>query len=446
MTAFSPHSLAAAAKLLAEDFRARIADIAYVRKGILCSEMLFFAVCVRTCNLRRILESARARGRCSQERNVALLRAIWEGFAQRFLRRREKQTSSTHIVPGEVATILIIQVSRIGDTLLSTPTIRAIAAAFPAAAITCLGHPKRAEVLQHLPFLQRVGSITKRSAPWRDRWGGKHYDLAFVFGYDLALVRYALRIAKKTVAFRQQDAAINARLFHIAKEPEFQSRHALFMQYALIEKLGIALVGKRLSYRIIEAEAAWAREALRQRCGKHDALPAPLIGVQVASFPTKGYRDWPIEHFAQLCDRIREHYPKAHFVILGGKLEHLRTRFLHSHLLDCSTHLAGNLSLRQSAAIMGNLDLYIGVDTGPTHIMGALNRPMVVLYHPYSPSRMLAPLDHPCLYAVDHPRVAQNCGPETSMAEVPVSLVWSQVQRALTQGCPQTVVAEAGNA
>lgn len=342
------------------------------------------------------------------------------------------------LLPGEVASILIIQVSRIGDTLLSTPTIRAIAAAFPKAEIACLGHPKRVEILQHLPFIQRIGSISKRSAPWRGHWPGKRYDLAFVFGYDLPLVQYALRVAKKVVAFRQKDASTNSRLFHVAEEPEFQSRHAVLMQYALVEKLDIPLIGRQLSYRITDEESAWAEDELQKRLGNRDVLPAPLIGIQVASFPTKGYRDWPIARFAELCDRIRKTYPNAHFLILGGKLEQSRTRFLHAHLADCATHLAGSLSLRQTAAIMGKLDLYIGIDTGPTHIMGALHRPMVVLYHPYSPSRMLAPLDHPCLHAVDHPRVAETCGPETSMEEVSVDMVWTQVQQALAQDCPDT--------
>ncbi len=337
-----------------------------------------------------------------------------------------------------LASILIIQVSRIGDTLLSTPTIRAIAMAFPQAELTCLGHPKRVEILQNLPFIRRVGSITKRSALFRGRWPGKRYDIAFVFGHDLPLVEYAQRVAHRVVAFRQGDTIVDSRLFHAADEPAFQSRHAVLMQYALVEGLGIPLTGRHLSYQITSEEAAWAMDELQDQLAKTGILPTPLIGLQVASFPTKGYRDWPIARFAELCDRIRQSYPNTHFLIFGGSLEKERTQFLHAHLAGCSTHYAGRLSLRQTAALMGRLDLYIGVDTGPTHIMGALHRPMVVLYHPYSPSRMLAPLDPPCLRTVDHPRVAEACGPETSMAEVSVDMVWSQVQQALASSCPDT--------
>ncbi len=332
----------------------------------------------------------------------------------------------------QAKSILIIQVSRIGDTLLSTPTIRAIASAFPQAKITCLGHPKRMEILQNLPFIHHVGAITKHSAFFRGRGFGKCYDLAFVFGHDLPLVKYALRVAHRVVAFRQNNATVDARLFHAAEVPAFQSRHAVMMQYALVEALEIPLAGRHLFYGVTEEEAAWAESELRKRLGENSVPPAPLIGLQVASFPTKGYRDWPIERFAELCDRIRQSYPNVHFLIFGGPLEKSRTQFLHTHLAGCSTHYAGSLSLRQTAALMARLDLYIGVDTGPTHIMGALHRPMVALYHPYSPSRLLAPLDHPCLYIVDHPRVEEACGPETSMAEVSVETVWAQVQAALT--------------
>ena len=49
-----------------------------------------------------------------------------------------------------VRSILVINVTRIGDTLLTTPCLRAIAAAYPQGALTFLGHPKRVEVIEHL--------------------------------------------------------------------------------------------------------------------------------------------------------------------------------------------------------------------------------------------------------------------------------------------------------
>ena len=325
------------------------------------------------------------------------------------------------------ASVLVINVSRIGDTLLATPALRALAAAWPQARLTVLGHPKRIEILEHLPFVAETGAITKGRAAWRGRLGGRRWDLALVYGFDKPLVAYALRAAQRVAAFRQDDEALDARLFRCVERPAFQAEHAALLPLRLTRALGVPDAGHRLAYAVTDAEKARARATLAAR------LPGakPLVGLQVASFPTKGYRDWPVEHFAELSGRIVARWPKAHLLLLGGELDRERNRNLAARFPGRASSFAGELSLRESAALMNELDLYVGVDTGPTHIMGALDRPMVALYHCYSPSRLLAPLERPRCYVVDHPRAAQGCSPETPMAEIPVDLVWSRVQQAL---------------
>lgn len=325
--------------------------------------------------------------------------------------------------------ILVIQVSRIGDTLLATPALRALAAAYPKARLTCLAHPNRVEILQGLSFIHGLGRITKKTAPFRGWLPGRRYDLAVVFGFDRPLVSFALRVARRVVAFHQGKPALDARLWHAVEEPAFQSRHAVDYLLALTEAIGIPMAGRHLSYVVSAAEKEWASATLAP-LRAHGARP--LIGLQIASFPTKGYRDWPVDNFIALCRRIREEHPGAHFLIFGGSLERERTQALHAALTDCSTHHAGSLSLRQTGALMNELDLYIGVDTGPTHIMGALHKPMVAMYHGSSPSTLLAPLEHPRLWCVDHPRAGQGFAPDDyPMAEIPVDTVLTKVREAL---------------
>lgn len=331
--------------------------------------------------------------------------------------------------------ILYINVSRIGDTLLVTPAVRAVAAAFPEAEITLLGHPKRAEILQNLPFVHRVSTITKNRAPLLGRIGERKYDLAFVCGYDAPLVEYALRVSRRVIAFRQPDQALNSRLFRAVEHPPFQTEHAVRIQLRLPGAIGVAPAGLALAYQVSAEESRWARSKLAE------SLPAgivPLIGLQIASFPTKAYRDWPLDKFIALTDRIRKNWPRAHFLIFGGNEETERTTALAEHLGKAASFYAGKLSLRQTAALMNELDLYIGVDTGPTHIMGALHRPMLAMYHGYSPSRVLAPLDHPCAYIVDHPLADRGATPETPMGDISVNEVWLAVSRALSEHPPQT--------
>lgn len=322
-----------------------------------------------------------------------------------------------------VREILVIHVTRIGDTLLSTPTLRAIAAYFPNARLTVLGHAKRVDILRHLPFIDQVGGISKKTAAFKGWLPGKRYDLAFVFGHDLPLIRYAQRVARRVVGQPQENPAWERGLFHVAARLPFQSRHAVRLQYGLIEGLGIPLGDCRLAYRVTPEESAWAAAELLRRGVKGRF---PLLGLQIASFPTKGYRDWPMENFAELAERVAAAYPDAHFLIFGGDLERPRTEALAARLGTRATHLAGSLSLRETAAMMQQLDYYVGVDTGPTHIMGALQKPMLAFYHPSSPSPNLAPLDHPALTVIDHP-LAGQVGPEAPMSGISVDSVWARL-------------------
>lgn len=328
--------------------------------------------------------------------------------------------------------ILVINVSRIGDTLLATPALRALAAAWPAATLDVLGHPGRVEVLEHLPFIRHVGAITKKSAPFRGWLNmlAKPYDLALVYGQDEALLAYALRVAKRVAAFRQSSERINARLAVLVEPPAFQGDHAVRLALALPAALNVPVAGMRLSYAVTDAERAWAGAALARDL---PATAGPVIGLQVASFPTKAYRDWPIESFMELCERIRGDWPRAHFLIFGGNEEQQRTAALKIRLGDAASLYAGRLSLRQTGALMSRLDLYIGVDTGPTHLMSAFDIPLVGLYHGFSRSELIAPLEHPCFYPVDHPRAGPGCSTEASMVEIGVGRVWQEVRRALRE-------------
>ncbi|MBK8118195.1 MAG: glycosyltransferase family 9 protein [Sulfuritalea sp.] len=331
-------------------------------------------------------------------------------------------------MPAEPCDILYINVSRIGDTLLVTPAVRAVAARWPQARIHLLAHPKREEVVRNLPFVHRTGAISKQRARFMGWLPGKPYDLAFVCNFDAPLIAYARRVARRVVAFRQPDAALNSRLYRAVEPPAPQTTHAVDIQLLLPAAVGAPSAGKALSYHVTAEEAQWAARFLAD----HDASDRhPLIGLQVASFPTKAYRDWPPGHFSELCRCIRATWPGAHFLIFGGKMEIQRTGALAAELGTASTLCAGKLTLRETAALMNRVDLYVGVDTGPTHLMGALQRPMVALYHGYSPSQVLAPLDHPCLYAIDHP-LANHCTPAASMADITVDQVFSRVREALS--------------
>lgn len=330
------------------------------------------------------------------------------------------------------ARILVINVARIGDTLLTTPVLRAIKAACPDGRLGCLAHPKRVAVLKGLEWVDSLGTITPKRARWRGWFDGKKWDYALVYGYDVPLIRYAKRVAQHVIAFQQDDEELNRRLWRAVVFPKPREQlHVVEEHLLLASALGIETTDYRLAYRHSEDELKSASTWISRN------IPAdayPLIGFQIASFPTKAYRDWPMQNFAELGARILDRYPDAHILVLGGKESRGKARWMETQLPGRITSVAGRFDLRGTAAVMQHLNLYVGVDTGPTHLAGALGIPMVALYHCYHPSRRLAPKGQPLLRAVDHPRVdAAACSRDTPMAEITVAAVWPKVEDLLRQ-------------
>ena len=194
------------------------------------------------------------------------------------------------------ARILLINVARIGDTLLTTPVVRAIKAVCPRGRLGCLLHPRTATLFKGLPCVDHLGTITPKTAVWRGRFRARHWDCAIVYGRDAPLIRYAARVAARVVAFRHPDERIN-RLLWKTVSPPGEALHAVHERLLLTGALGIKATGFHLEYRVSPAERDWARGWTQARL---PAAARPLIGLQIASFPTKAYRDWPVEYFVQL--------------------------------------------------------------------------------------------------------------------------------------------------
>ena len=314
--------------------------------------------------------------------------------------------------------ILIIIVSRIGDTLLTTPAIKSIANYYGDAEITVLAHPKRYTILQHLPFVHNVGFISKNTAIWKGRFG-KKYDLAFVYGYDKNLVLYGLRVSNRVIAFKQGNNKIDNRLYKSVEFPTSENMHSVDIFMVLPQAIDIHADNKRLSLSLTKGDEIFAENILTENKLSNKLL----IGIQAVSFPTKAYRDWPTECFLDLCKKIIDKNPNVHFLIYGGRAEKEKEKLnlLFNGLSGYATSFIG-MPLRETAAVMSKSHLYIGVDTGPTHIMSTFNIPMIVLFHCKLKSEIYGALEHPCYFAIDHPN-KKNCSETSAMSDISVKTV-----------------------
>ena len=334
---------------------------------------------------------------------------------------------------GQPRRILAIHVARIGDTLLTTAALRHLSKIYPNAQIDFLGHVKRIEVLEQLPYLHHVGGISKKSARfkgWCSKFmGRKPYDLAFVWGHDAELVAYARRVSKCVVISQQFDEIANRLADQVVEFPNdtnllSEAEDKPLAQWILdVVEQGTQTKAEDLytDYVVTAAESKAAKALLKHATGSADAQ---LIGLVVESHPAGAHRDWPIENFVSLVQQLKSEQPNRYFVLIGGKLPDAKVQALQSVLGNHLINLSGKLSLRESAAVINELDLYVAVDTGPSHIAAALGTPSVVMFHCMrSGEYLLAPRHPERLTIVNHPLARTACTFDSSMADIAVNIV-----------------------
>lgn len=338
--------------------------------------------------------------------------------------------------------ILAIHVARIGDTLLTTAALRHLSNIYPNAQIDFFGHMKRIEVLEHLPYLRHVGGISKKSACFKG-WcaklmGREPYDLAFVWGHDAELVAYARRVSERVVISRQLDETVNQMADQVVEFPNdtnllSEADDKPLAQWILdVVEQGTQTKAISLytDYVVTPTESQAAKKLLEQFTASADCQ---LIGLVIESHSTGAHRDWPIENFVSLAQQLQAEQPSRYFVLIGGKLPDAKVQALQAVLRDHLINLSGKLSLRESAAVINVLDLYVAVDTGPSHIAAALGTPSVVMFHCMrSGEYLLAPIYPERLTIVNHPTARQACDFETPMSAIAVEIVGDACRRMLS--------------
>lgn len=340
--------------------------------------------------------------------------------------------------------ILCMYVARFGDTLLMSVVLKALAKQYPSAAIDFLGHSKRIQVLENLPFIRHLGAISKKSAQLKG-WcaqlmGRKPYDMAFVWGHDAELVDYAKRVGRHVVIssqcnqkrINQVDAVIDYPADTLKIREEYDKPLTQWLLDIPEKSLGFKAVDHTSEYVVTPAERALALELL-QRATRSQQLPM-LIGLVVESHPSAPHRDWPIEKFIELTTRLRQQVPQAWFVVISGGLAANKLKPLKDASSGRLVDFGGRLSMRESVAIMAELNLYIGVDTGPTLFAAALGIPSVMMFHCMRAARLVInPIMPDKVSSIDHPLARGYCSLDTPMGDISVDMIYAAAMERLNQ-------------
>ena len=145
-----------------------------------------------------------------------------------------------------------------------------------------------------------------------------------------------------------------------------------------LEPLGIPHAYRRPRFHVEPRFADGALEK-RRRLGLTDRPFAVVVPGSV--WPTKR---WPVERYASLSRRLVAELGLGVVVVGSGAERALCARVAES---DGASSLAGELSLGETAALISSARLFVGNDSGPTHVSMALDVPTVALFGPTDPAQ-----------------------------------------------------------
>lgn len=181
-------------------------------------------------------------------------------------------------------------------------------------------------------------------------------------------------------------------------------RHETERALDLARALGLPAAPPRIHYRPSGAACDAVARLLRDRGVSGDFLIAhpgggANPGVIMAS------KRWPPERFAAVAKSLASTYG-FHVVIVGGPGDEAVALECAGALGFPATNLAGQLSWSEHAALAALARLYLGNDSGATHLALAAGAPVVAIFGPTDPA-MYGPLD-PVSEAVWNPDCAAH--------------------------------------
>ena len=96
-------------------------------------------------------------------------------------------------------------------------------------------------------------------------------------------------------------------------------------------------------------------------------------------------KQWPVERFALLGSQLIRKQG-ARVVLVGGEQDRPLTQAVQGMMTTSVVDLAGRLTLGKLGALCEVADLYVGNDTGPTHIAVAVGCPTLAIFGPSDPA------------------------------------------------------------
>jgi predicted lipopolysaccharide heptosyltransferase III len=280
--------------------------------------------------------------------------------------------------------ILLLQLKRIGDLILTTPAIAALRKNYPDAHITLAVSNECAELLPAISNVDRVLIARRnlRDVAMVSSVAGKRFDYCIDFTRnDRSAFLTLLSGARKRIAsYRVRDQSkTRARLYTDLVGVRVRDMHTVDYNLALLEPLCIRAASSA-PHLDLPQTAHEKADALRRDW----KITRPYVILHPGS--ARREKLWHATRWADVIDHFGQNN-EFDLVLTSGPSadEQAHITAITKRMRHKITVLAGKTDLLTLAALIGQAQLLVTVDSAPVHFAAATHTPQVILFGPTNP-------------------------------------------------------------
>ena len=276
--------------------------------------------------------------------------------------------------------ILVVVPNWIGDSLMATPVLRALKENVKSSYTGVLAHSRVLDIFKNNPYVDEIIEFDVKKNFFSklriiSELAGKKFDTAFLLkpSFTKSLI---CRFSGIKDIYGHESKKLT--LINRPIKSNSQVVHKMDYYLTIIESLGLKAAKKESEFFLTESELKKVEPML-------SSLPKARFKIVLHPKANWFLKMWPQESFAKLADKLIGELDAA--VIITGTSQDLELASkIESLMVNKPYLLAGATSLRELAALLRKVDLFISADTGIMHLAASLGTCLIALFGPTHPS------------------------------------------------------------
>ena len=281
----------------------------------------------------------------------------------------------------EVQSMLVIHQGALGDFILALPVLSALRRTFPEARPVMMGYPRILQLAEERFYAEEIFSIDQKGmATFFVRQGALDRTLSQFFSAFELIVVFG-RDGEGTLIGNLKRVC-QGRILHINPLPNWdEGVHLSDHLLKQLTRYGISPVETYPRLHLRESDQKWGKDFWMER-----GLSPEERSKVIILHPGSGSRKkvWPLRNVLDLFRHLQTQLG-GKFLIVLGPAEGREVQQAFEGLTSPYLILAKGLPLVQLASVMKGCRLFIGNDSGISHMAVALGLPTLAIFGPTDP-------------------------------------------------------------